>query len=173
MPAFYLLGIIALACQYIVDRLTLCYFYRLPPMYSEVLTLETLDILKYVPPITLTMLFWQFTNKQMFDNLVDPIENIDEVKLSHHLPWKVEWDSLETFQKALLITVCLLIFNIIVVDTIEYIQEQQKKYNKDSLNKNDEHMPNFYDTLREQDIKDYIRDENDFKEIGYEHMGED
>ena len=58
MPAFYLLGIIALACQYIVDRLMLSYFYRIPPMYSEILTLETIDLMKYVTPINLIMLFW-------------------------------------------------------------------------------------------------------------------
>ena len=33
-------------------------------------------------------------------------------------------------------------------------------------------MPNFFDTLRETDIEDYIDDENDFAEVGHEHLSE-
>ena len=168
MPAFFLLGILALSIQYIMDRLTLCYFYRLPPMYSEFLTLQTLDFMKYLPPISLTMLFWQFTNKQFFGNSIDPIDNIDEVRLSHHLPWQIEWSKLTSSQQALLVTIPVLLFVALLVDIIEYWDEVRAQNKKNQMIFSEQKLPNFFDTLREQDIIDFLQDQQDLSEVGYQ-----
>lgn len=53
-------------------------------MYSEILTLGTLEMMSWIPLVTLVMQFWCYTNQQMFDNVIDPIKFSDEVRLSHH-----------------------------------------------------------------------------------------
>lgn len=39
MPILYLCGLIGVANHYIMDRINLTYFYRLPPKYSEKITI--------------------------------------------------------------------------------------------------------------------------------------
>jgi hypothetical protein len=39
MPLLYIIGFVAVCIQYVTDRVTLTYFYRLPPKYSEKLTI--------------------------------------------------------------------------------------------------------------------------------------
>lgn len=63
MPVLYFVGAIAFIVQYIIDRLSLAYFYRLPPMYSERLTLNVVKTLKYYPCVALCIAFWLYTNK--------------------------------------------------------------------------------------------------------------
>lgn len=88
MPILYVIGIMAIIMQYFVDRLTLSYFYRLPPMYSERLTLASLDLLRWIPLFSLCCLFWLYTNKQMFGNEIDPIDYRDQIRKSHHTNFK-------------------------------------------------------------------------------------
>lgn len=73
MPAFYLIGMGAIAIQYIMDRYLLARHFRQPPMYSEIMTLNTFEIITWVPLVTLVLQFWCYTNQQMFDNKIDPI----------------------------------------------------------------------------------------------------
>lgn len=96
MPIFYLIGVIALGVQYVIDRLTLAYFYRLPPMYTELMTIVTLELMSWVPLATLSILFWQYTNRQMFDNVIDPITFENEVRHAHHKVRDIEWGKLNT-----------------------------------------------------------------------------
>ena len=63
MPMLYLLAIIALVLQYIVDRWSLAYFHRQPPMYTDKLTKAMLNMLSVAPILSLSILFWQYTNK--------------------------------------------------------------------------------------------------------------
>ena len=62
IPLLYCLGIFALLIQYVVDRTTLAYFYRLPPMYSHRLTMFLLRFTGKIPIFSLCLLFWQSTN---------------------------------------------------------------------------------------------------------------
>ena len=75
MPLLYFISLFALAIQYTTDRLLLTYFYRIPPKFSEKLTLQNIRIISFVPIFSLMFTFWAFTNKQMFDNKIDPIES--------------------------------------------------------------------------------------------------
>jgi len=56
-----------------MDRLTLTYFYRLPPKFSEKLTLQIVRVLAVAPLFSMLVAFWLYTNKQMFDNRIDKI----------------------------------------------------------------------------------------------------
>jgi hypothetical protein len=61
-PIFYSIAVIAILIQYIVERLTLALFYRLPPKFSLDLTLLNLKILSYGPIFGLLLSFWLFGN---------------------------------------------------------------------------------------------------------------
>jgi hypothetical protein len=56
---------------------------------------------------------------------------------------------------------------IIIVEIIEYWQERRLNNSKNTVQSTDQFMPNFFDTLRVQDIIDYINDERDFSEVGH------
>lgn len=105
MPAFYLIGMLAIAVQYTVDRVALAYHYRLPPSYSEILTLGILEMMSWIPLVTLCLMFWQYTNMQMFDNVIGPIEFQDEVRLSYHHMSNIKWNKLNTAQQCLAVTI--------------------------------------------------------------------
>ena len=96
MPMLFLMAMVSLSVQYLVDRWTLAYFYRLPPPYSDKLTLSLLNAMSVAPIVSLSILFWQYTNKQMFDNRIDKIQVDNEARLSHHHISELEWQSLNT-----------------------------------------------------------------------------
>ena len=73
MPVLYLVGFVSIYIQYIFDRYRIAYFYRLPPMFNTELTLNLCSYMNIASIVGLCMLFWQYTNKQMFDNKIDPI----------------------------------------------------------------------------------------------------
>lgn len=76
------------------DRWTLAYFYKLPPMYNDELTKSMLRIISFVPIFSLSILFWQSTNKQMFDNKIDKIKTEGDVRPSYHKISEIKWSQL-------------------------------------------------------------------------------
>lgn len=63
MPPLYGVACLAFVILYINERLLVCYYYREPPCYDEMLTQMTLDITKWVPFVMLPMAFWQLGNR--------------------------------------------------------------------------------------------------------------
>jgi hypothetical protein len=63
MPPLYGVACVAFVILYINERLLVCYYYREPPCYDEMLTQMTLDITKWVPFVMLPMAFWQLGNR--------------------------------------------------------------------------------------------------------------
>ena len=49
------------------------------------MTLVNLKMLLFAPLIGLGVSIWAYSNRQMFENKIDPISSADEVVLSHHL----------------------------------------------------------------------------------------
>ena len=71
LPVLYFIGIWGLGFQYFIERMTLTYFFRLPPKHSDKLTLQNIYIMSPLPVITTAFTFWWYTNQQMFDNKID------------------------------------------------------------------------------------------------------
>jgi len=61
-PVLYFVALYAIGVQYVTERLTLTYFYRLPPKFSEELTLLNIKIMKVAPFINLIFTTWLYTN---------------------------------------------------------------------------------------------------------------
>jgi len=49
--------------QYFIERLTLAYFYRIPPKFSDKLTLLNIKIMQFAPIPSLMFTFWLYGNK--------------------------------------------------------------------------------------------------------------
>jgi hypothetical protein len=63
LPVLYIISLIAIGSAYFIDRLALTYFYRIPPKYSEKLTLLNLKIMSFAPIISLVFTFWLYNNQ--------------------------------------------------------------------------------------------------------------
>lgn len=68
MPALYIIGFVSFGVSIFVEKLTLCYFYREPPMYDESITKVSMKVVKLIVPIGLFLTFWQLGNRHIFDN---------------------------------------------------------------------------------------------------------
>lgn len=90
-----------------IERLSLTYFYRIPPKFSDKLTLLNIKIMSFAPISSLFLTFWLHTNKQMFDNKIDPVKSQGELTLSHHLVSAIRWSQLNPSDRALIYAVGL------------------------------------------------------------------
>ena len=70
MPIFFILAFAYLFLHYSVERLSMAYFYRKPPMYDNKLNNNTLFLLRIGPVIYCLMATWLFSNQQVFRNVV-------------------------------------------------------------------------------------------------------
>ena len=70
MPIFFILAFAYLFLHYSVERLSMAYFYRKPPMYDNKLNNNTLFLLRLGPVIYCLMATWLFSNQQVFRNVV-------------------------------------------------------------------------------------------------------
>ena len=85
MPLLYFVALFAIGMQYFMERVTLTYFYRLPPKFSEKLTIANTRIIQFAPLVSLPFVLWVYTNRQMFGNDIQAISTDKEITLSHHL----------------------------------------------------------------------------------------
>lgn len=164
MPILYLVGMYAIILQYSMDRARIAYFWRLPPIFSTRLTLSLLQHMSLASTMGLCMLFWMMTNKQMFDNKIDPIAYEDEVRPSHHFISDIQWSKLTGALQALVITIaCLLVLHVIQYSYqfYTYVMDPHQK-----LTLVEQNLPNYFDSLQRQHIEDFIEDYNDLKAIG-------
>ena len=74
LPILYVISLFSICCQYIIDRLTLAYFYRLPPKFSDELSYLCIRTMQVAPLPSLIFTYWLYGNRQMFDNKIDPIK---------------------------------------------------------------------------------------------------
>ena len=107
LPILYVISLITIGSAYFVDRLALTYFYRLPPKYSEKLTLLNLKIMSFAPIISLFYTFWLYNNQQMFSNQIDPIENQGDLIMSHHTLNTLKWSKFNSNEKVLIYSIVI------------------------------------------------------------------
>lgn len=114
-------------------------------MFNTELTLHLLQYMPIASIAGLMMLFWQYTNEQMFANKVDPIWYEDEVRLSHHFVANIEWRKLPEAHKALVYTILILIAIhglYFVLQFYNYFYDPHQK-----LTLVEQNLPNYFRTL--------------------------
>jgi hypothetical protein len=63
--------------------------------------------------LSLLVTFWIYTNKQMFSNVIDPVDSQDQITYSHHLITNFKWKDLQIHQKEILIAI--IIFSVLLL----------------------------------------------------------
>ena len=63
MPLLYFVAAWGLFVNYVVDRLALAYYYKLPSKFNEKLTKTAIHTLNFLPLFTLPFIFWLYTNQ--------------------------------------------------------------------------------------------------------------
>lgn len=121
-------------------------------MYSEMLTLGILEAITYLPPIALSILFWQYTNRQMFErDVIDTIEMQDTARLSHHTISDIVWADLTTSNKCLIISIIIMIVYHIIRKVYEYYIDYMERcgclFDHNIGGAAGGPMPNFFDAL--------------------------
>jgi hypothetical protein len=55
--------------KYIVERIAITYWYRMPPFYNDSLSKIAMKILMFAPILMFLASYWAFGNKQIFENI--------------------------------------------------------------------------------------------------------
>lgn len=62
LPILFPIALLFFVLMYIIEKLSLTYFFRKPPMYDDKLNKSTLSSLKYAPVYMMAFSFWAFSN---------------------------------------------------------------------------------------------------------------
>ncbi len=71
LPMLYPVCFLAVTIQLFIERFCLAYYYKQPPHYNDILSKDTLAILKWSIVANLFVNYWMFSNQQMFSNSVN------------------------------------------------------------------------------------------------------
>mmetsp|Transcript_12409 Transcript_12409/g.20845 ORF Transcript_12409/g.20845 Transcript_12409/m.20845 type:complete len:335 (-) Transcript_12409:40-1044(-) len=177
-PLLFLIALLAIAVQYIVERYTLARVYRLPPKFSLSITETNNQILQYAPLVASALGFWLMGNFFMFNN--DPsklprlVEVNDVLKSKHTLESELAKFLSLTYsdREKISLVPLILIGAFLIVKALSStfsslgraIYGSQLKFQKTEL-------PNYFKALREQDLEEMVEEEQIFaSEFGLENM---
>lgn len=157
LPILYPIGLASALVQYLTDKLFLSYFYRLPPKYSEELTLQIIETMMFAPLISLLVSYWAFGNRQMFENKIDPVQTFNQLTYSHHTLMRSgsmpDYAHLKWIEIAIYIEAAVILFYF----GRDYVI---KNYWKLQVRKT---LPNYFESLKIQDCEDVVEDEEYFR----------
>lgn len=118
-PILYLIAFCAFFVLHINERLAICYSYKQPAAIDDRLTRHCLQIMTYLPIVSLMFVWWQLGNRQLLDNVLYPVVQIYDVRLSgHSIEWALDniqyfhWNSAPFVMSCVLLT--LIIFSKII-----------------------------------------------------------
>lgn len=137
-------------------------FYRVPKKQSETVTLTNIKMLFISPILGLAVSIWALGNRQMFDNVIDPMESQGQMILSHHLlgDWKHMFPDYTHIQ---LLTVAFVVATIGIVGLCIYQYIRWEFYDKQ---KEFRVMPNYTTALPMQTCEDFFTEENLYRDKG-------
>lgn len=75
LPVLFPIAALTFLNLYIVEKLTVTYWYQRPPMYDEKLNTAALGLMRWAPLVFFIFGFWTMGNKQIFNNTVKPVTN--------------------------------------------------------------------------------------------------
>ena len=162
LPLLYPIGFIALVVQYITEKVSLDRFYRLPKKQDESLTIINIKMLMASPFLALSLSIWAMGNRQMFDNVIDPIQSQGDIVLSHHLIGN--WNHMiPDYTHVHMLCIGLVASFVVIAGISVYQYIQWECYDKQ---RNIRVLPNYTNSLNMQSCEDVYKDEKLFRERG-------
>lgn len=109
VPLLFPIATIFFAVSWVVERLSLAYSYRKPPMFDDVLNKTAISSLKAAPIFMMVFGFWVFGNQQIFDNFVEGRTYKSDPVVTDHTGYQLRIDqTLPLFISSVLMVVLLL-----------------------------------------------------------------
>jgi len=68
IPIFWIIALVGIFNMFLVERLTLAYYFRQPPMFDASLNQRAIDLLQRAPFAMFILAYWSFGNRQSFFN---------------------------------------------------------------------------------------------------------
>lgn len=127
MPWMYWMAFYGVLIHYVLDRLTLAFFYRTPATFSPKMTQNNLKFYRWCPIFSLALTFWIYSNKQMFDTVIEPINAPKSIRKSFHLITNLDFDKLEYWQKKPLYMLAFYITLFAVVEAYLAYEKSKRK----------------------------------------------
>ena len=84
-PILFPLGLLALLIHYIVEKLSLAYFYQRPISYSDKINQIFTNSLLLAPILYAVLGFWMYSNRQIFDSVTKPLIMLKDPEYHDHL----------------------------------------------------------------------------------------
>lgn len=102
---------------------------------------------------------------QMFDNKIDELDTQNELRRSHHFLSAIRWSKLSDAQRVLFVAMAALALYHLATRLYEWGKAKQKRC-PIKLPRSD--LPNFFDSLRKEDIEEFMEDYEHCREFGFE-----
>lgn len=84
IPILFPIALFGITNMYIVERITLAWFYRQPPSFDGKLNDAAIDTLKYAPIGMFLLGYWALGNRQIFFDEAKPVWHANQVNNPHH-----------------------------------------------------------------------------------------
>lgn len=111
LPILFPIAMLTFVNIYVIEKLTIAYWYKKPPVYDDVINRTALGMMRWAPLGFFLFGYWLMSNKQMFNNKVEGFyyKNYPQPSLNNGMPWTVNGPALPLFF-ALVVYLIILIF---------------------------------------------------------------
>jgi hypothetical protein len=89
LPLLPIMVLVILIIVFIFEKVCVTLYYRKPPLYDATLNKTSVLILKWGSFLYVAIAYWMLTNKQMFDNNLNPIAYKDQIEDYHHYIFEI------------------------------------------------------------------------------------
>jgi hypothetical protein len=88
MPFLFPMATMALFVLYSVERLLVAYSYKEPPSYDDKINKSAINMLMVPPILYMAFGYWMYSNQQIFNDKVIPINYLSEQPSTDHVIWQ-------------------------------------------------------------------------------------
>ena len=133
LPLIPITVLIVLVVTYIFDKITAMLYHRKPPLYDNSLNKAWIFFLRWGVFCYAAIAYWMLTNKQMFDNVIDPITCKDDIEDYHHYPNEIPKKPQQVFLLIFTIGLFIVLFmhNFVVYVVCDIFETTDVEYTKE------------------------------------------
>eukprot|EP00117_Sycon_ciliatum_P041124 scpid37102/ scgid30137/ len=155
IPALFPISLLAFTVLYLVEKYTITYFFRKPPMFDEKLNESSISKMKWAPIFMMFFGFWCLSNKQIFTNEAYPIFKTTEAVETGHKMWSF------AANQGLPLFICGLIFGFLIFfnDLALSVLNKWGIMMPEPEDEVDEGLGTYWECLNEHDRREWYLDE--------------
>lgn len=124
IPILYPVALLSFFIIYFLEKMLIFYYYKLPPMYDEKLSKQTLKMLPYSVILHVLVGYWMLSNRQMFTNDTFSVDTPNQPIVTGHIPFR----NMKSDHSLLLFLLGLILcFEFFIRPIISYITTKYKR----------------------------------------------